>query len=543
MNDTHDDEDISAIPAAIAEPKKRHSVQLVWLIPLIAALVGGVQAVKTYLQKGPTITITFKTGEGLEAGKTKIKFRDVEVGVVKDISIAKELNHVIATAELIKGVTPYLVDDTRFWVVRPQIAGGNVTGLGTLMSGAYINFDIGKSTQPQRSYKGLDSQPAITMDVPGTRFILHAADLGSLDIGSPLYFRRIQVGQVISYDLDKGGTGVTFTVFVNAPYDAFVKANTRFWNASGIDLAMDAGGMKLQTQSLVSILVGGIAFQTLDQEGDAPPTGPNSAFTLFTTRDEAMKNRDTITQSYVLVFKESVRGLMAGAAVDFRGLTIGEVADIRVEYDDQSRQINMLVDVRLFPERLRSRSVGKKPRVNDSHAILDAMVASGMRAQLKSGSLLTGQLFVGLDYFPNAPKAKMVWNTNPPQFPTTPGSMMELEAALEKLFKKIDQLPLKEVVGEVRQAVQDLDVTLKSTDTLIRKVNVEIVPEAKGALEDARTTLGAARQTLSADAPLQSELREALRELAKAAQSMRILTDYLERHPETLIRGKQEEKP
>ena len=234
---------------------------------------------------------------------------------------------------------------------------------------------------------------------------------------------------------------------------------------------------------------------------------------------------------------------MAGAAVDFRGLTIGEVADIRVEYDDQSRQINMLVDVRLFPERLRSRSVGKKPRVNDSHAILDAMVASGMRAQLKSGSLLTGQLFVGLDYFPNAPKAKMVWNTNPPQFPTTPGSMMELEAALEKLFKKIDQLPLKEVVGEVRQAVQDLDVTLKSTDTLIRKVNVEIVPEAKGALEDARTTLGAARQTLSADAPLQSELREALRELAKAAQSMRILTDYLERHPETLIRGKQEEKP
>ena len=543
MNDTHDDEDISAIPAAIAEPKKRHSVQLVWLIPLIAALVGGILAVKTYLQKGPTITITFKTGEGLEAGKTKIKFRDVEVGVVKDISIAKELNHVIATAELIKGVTPYLVDDTRFWVVRPQIAGGNVTGLGTLMSGAYINFDIGKSKLPQRAYKGLDSQPAITMDVPGTRFILHAADLGSLDIGSPLYFRRIQVGQVISYDLDKGGTGVTFTVFVNAPYDAFVKTNTRFWNASGIDLAMDAGGMKLQTQSLVSILVGGIAFQTLDQEGDAPPTGPNSAFTLFTTRDEAMKNRDTITQSYVLVFKESVRGLMAGAAVDFRGLTIGEVADIRVEYDDQSRQINMLVDVRLFPERLRSRSVGKKPRVNDSHAILDAMVASGMRAQLKSGSLLTGQLFVGLDYFPNAPKAKMVWNTNPPQFPTTPGSMMELEAALEKLFKKIDQLPLKEVVGEVRQAVQDLDVTLKSTDTLIRKVNVEIVPEAKGALEDARTTLGAARQTLSADAPLQSELREALRELAKAAQSMRILTDYLERHPETLIRGKQEEKP
>ncbi len=543
MTDNRDDLDISAIPAAVAEPKKRHSIQLVWLIPIIAALVGGVLAVKTYLQKGPTITITFKTGEGLEAGKTKIKFRDVEVGVVKDISIARELNHVIATAELKKGVTPYLVADTRFWVVRPQITGGSVTGLGTLMSGAYINFDIGKSTQPQRSYKGLDSQPAITTDVPGTRFMLHAADLGSLDIASPIYFRRIQVGQVISYELDKGGTGVTFTVFVNAPYDAFVKANTRFWNASGIDLAMDAGGMKLQTQSLVSILVGGIAFQTLDQEGDAPPTGPNSAFTLFANREEALKNRDTITQSYVLIFKESVRGLTAGAAVDFRGLTIGEVSGIRVEYDNQSRQINMLVDIRLFPERLRSRSSGRIPKVSENHEVIDGMVASGLRAQLKSGNMLTGQLFIALDYFPNAPKTAVVWSTNPPQFPTTPGSLVELQAALDKILNKIDQLPLGDVLVEVRQAVQSLDTTLKSTDTMIKKVDAELVPEVKAALEDARKTLGAAKQTLSADAPLQSDLREALRELAKAAQSLRVLTDYLERHPETLIRGKQEEKP
>ncbi len=543
MNETLDDQDISAIPEAVAEPKKRHSILLVWLIPLIAALVGGTLAIKTYLQKGPTITIAFKTGEGLEAGKTKIKFRDVEVGVVTDIAIARELNHVIATAELKKGVTPYLVEDTRFWVVRPQITGGSVTGLGTLMSGAYINFDIGTSKQPQRDFKGLDTQPAITTDLPGTRFMLHAADLGSLDIGSPLYFRRIQVGQVISYDLDKGGTGVTFTVFVNAPYDTYVKANTRFWNASGIDLSIDAGGMKLDTQSLVSILVGGIAFQTLNQEGEAPPTGPNSAFTLFANREEAMKNRDSISQSYVLVFKESVRGLIPGAQVDFRGLAIGEVSGIRVEYDSHSRQINMLVDIRLFPERLRSRSSGKIPRAKESHEMINGMVAGGLRAQLKSGNMLTGQLFVALDYFPNAPKAAVVWSTNPPQFPTTPGSLMELQAALDKIFHKIDQLPLGEVLVEVRQAVQSLDTTLKSTDTMVKKVDAEIVPEVKAVLEDARKTLGAAKQTLSADAPLQSDLREALRELAKAAQSLRALTDYLERNPETLIRGKQEEKP
>jgi len=251
MSDTRHTPELPDIPEAVAEPKRRHSLQLVWLIPIVAAIIGGTLAVRTYLEKGPTITISFKTGEGLEAGKTKIKYRDVEVGVVKTITVAKDLTRVIATADLLKGVTPYLVEDTRFWVVRPRISGGSVTGLGTLMGGAYIGMDVGKAKQPQREFTGLETQPVIAMDVPGTSFLLHAADLGSLDIGSPIYFRRIQVGQVASYELDKSGTGVNFTVFVNAPYDKYVKANTRFWQASGIDLALDAGGLKVDTQSVV----------------------------------------------------------------------------------------------------------------------------------------------------------------------------------------------------------------------------------------------------------------------------------------------------
>ena len=223
MTDTHQDPELIEIPEAVAEPKRRHSIQLVWLIPIVAAIIGGTLAIKTYLQKGPTITITFKTGEGLEAGKTKIKYKDVEIGVVKDVTIAKDLSHVIVTAELKKETTPYLVEDTRFWVVRPRISGGSVTGLGTLMGGAYIGIDVGKSKQPQRTFKGLDIPPAFTTNDPGSLFQLHSADLGSLDIGSPLYFRRIQVGQVASYELDKDGTGVTFKVFVAAPYDRYVK--------------------------------------------------------------------------------------------------------------------------------------------------------------------------------------------------------------------------------------------------------------------------------------------------------------------------------
>jgi len=543
MTDKHDNPGFTDIPEAVAEPKKRHSIQLVWLIPIIATLVGGTLAIKTYLQKGPTITIAFKSGEGLEAGKTKIKYRDVEVGLVKEVTIADDRKQVIATAELKKGVTPYLVEDTRFWVVRPQITGGSVTGLGTLLGGAYINFDIGKSKQPQLAFKGLDTQPAMTTDVPGTRFLLHAPDIGSLDIGSPLYFRRIQVGQVISYDLDKGGKGVTFTVFVCAPYDQYVKANTRFWNASGIDLTVDASGLKLDTQSLVSILVGGIAFQTLDTDGESPPTSPNTAFTLFVNREEAMKNRDSISQSYLLEFKESVRGLTVGAPVDFRGITIGEVTDIRMELDPRTKEVDMLVYIRNYPERFRSRVIGKIPSLKESESLIGRLVESGLRAQLKSGNLLTGQLYIALDFFPNAPKAKVNWATNPPLFPTNPGSMMELQAALDKVLKKVDQLPLAEIVAEVRQAVQSLDTTLKSTDKAIKRVDAEVVPELKSALEEARKALAAAKQTLAAEAPLQQDLRGTLSELSRAAQSLRILTDYLDRHPEALIRGKEGDKP
>jgi paraquat-inducible protein B len=550
MSEMPQEPELYDIPEAMPEPGKRFSLQLVWLIPIVAAIIGGTLVVKTYLRKGPTITISFKTGDGLEAGKTKIKYKDVEIGLVKDVTIAKDITHVIATAELKKEVTPYLVEDTKFWVVRPRISGGSVTGLATLMGGSYIGVDVGTSKQPQRAFTGLEAAPAVAMDVPGSRFQLHSADLGSLDIGSPLYFRRIKVGQVVSYELDQDGKGVTFKVFVAAPYDKYVRANTRFWNASGVDLTLDANGLKLDTESLMSILIGGIAFQTLDEGGDAPPTSSNTAFTLFATRDEAMKNRDTISQSFAMIFKESVRGLSPGAPVDFRGLTVGEVSGIHVAHDTRTKEVNMLVEMRIYPERLRSRVVGAVPDPKEYHAILNEMVEHGLRAQLKSGNLLTGQLLVALDFFPNAPKAKVNWATNPPRFPTTPGSLVELQATLMRIAKKLEKLPLDELAGDVRQTVQTLDATLKDADTMIRKVDKDMLPEMKMTLEESRKTLeegrktlGAAKQTLSADAPLQQDLRETLRELARTAQSLRVLTDYLERHPESLIRGKQEDKP
>ncbi len=308
MSDDSRRPDISDIPEAVARPKRRFSFQLVWIIPIVAALIGITLAVRAYIERGQTITITFVTGEGLEAGKTNIRYKEVEIGRVEKIVISEDRSHVMVTARVNRESKGFLVEDTRFWVVRPRISGGYVSGLSTLMGGTYIGMDVGKSKEPASKFKGLEVPPVVTMDVPGSTFYLHATDLGSLSIASPVFFRRLPVGQVVAYDLDKDGRGVTFTIFINAPYDRYVRSNTRFWNASGIDFALNANGVKVKTESLVSILLGGIDFEAPAGKNEAARAAPNSTFTLFANKEDAMLHAEA-ARTFLLKFRESVRGL------------------------------------------------------------------------------------------------------------------------------------------------------------------------------------------------------------------------------------------
>src|SRR5580698_1856376 len=204
-------------PEAVATPRSRWRVQLVWLVPIVAVLIGGWLAVQSILEAGPTITISFETADGLEAGKTKIKFKNVDIGVIKKVTLAPDDKSVIATAELTRNADRMLVTDTRFWVVRPRISGGTVSGIGTLLSGSFIGVDVGTAKKTRRDFVGLDTPPVFASNVPGREFVLKGPDMGSLDVGSPVFFRRLQVGQVTSYRLDDDGKGVTMHVFINAP--------------------------------------------------------------------------------------------------------------------------------------------------------------------------------------------------------------------------------------------------------------------------------------------------------------------------------------
>lgn len=540
MTDEQQDSGLAEIPEAISAREQRWLPSLIWLIPIIAALIGGGLALKGILERGSTITISFKTAEGLEAGKTKIKYKNVDIGEVKRITLSEDRANVIATAEMARQAESLLVDDTRFWVVRPRVAASGVTGLGTLISGSYIGVDIGRSTNKLHEFVGLETPPSVITDVPGRQYVLRGQDLGSLDAGSPIFLRRVQVGEVVSFDLDKDGHGVTLHVFVHAPYDHFVKADTRFWQASGIDLSVDATGLRLNTESLASIVLGGIAFQTPEESAALPPAKPDTYFNLFPDRGKAMARLDTLAMNLVLNFKESLRGLSVGAPVDFRGVVIGEVSDIGIDLDPVAGTLAMPVKVRVYPERLLVGHAGAYPAKSmEPHALLEKLVSRGLRAQLRTANLLTGQLYVALDFFARSPPAKLAWNKDQAELPTETGSLDGIQVTLSEIARKIEKIPFDTLSSDLHHALQTLERTLKSTDRLVQRLDTELAPEAHAALTDARKTLGAAERTLSADAPLQQDMRDALREVTRAAQALRVLADYLERHPEALIRGKK----
>src|SRR5262245_6137768 len=513
------DRPLDRIPESRAVGRKRTRLSMVWLIPIVAAAAGAWVAVARILGEGPKITIVFQSAEGLEAGKTKIEYNGVQVGTLTAIELAPDRRHVIATAQMAPKTEDFLVDDTKFWVVRPRISGATVSGLGTLISGAYIGMEIGSSGKAERRFESLEEPPVVSGDVPGRFFVLRSSTLGSLDNGTPLFFRRLQVGEVASYQLDADGQAFSVKVFVKAPYDQYVTPTTRFWHASGIDVSLSASGLSVQTESIVSILIGGIAFETPATGPALPPAEAEATFTLFRDRVDAFKPAARDPQRFLVVFKQSVRGLQAGAPVEFQGIPIGEVVDVTAQVDPQTFEFSVPVPLRVDAERLGVKVLDSAPDAEREalrRKLVDALVARGVRAQLRTGSLLTGALYVSLDFFPGAPPATVDWSQQPVRLPTIPGELEALEARVVNIIKKLDEIPFKAIGVDLRKAIVELDQTLVS---------------ARGTLDNANTMI-------EPNSVLGQQLDSTLQEVSGAARALRLLADYLERHPEALIRGK-----
>lgn len=528
----------------------------IWLFPIVALIIGGWLVFQTLSQKGPTITITFKTAEGIEATKTKIKFREVEVGLVESIAIKKDLSGVIVTAEMKKATGSHLTESTRFWVVRPRIGLQGISGLGTLVSGAFIEIDPGKGGEPQREFVGLEEPPLITTDEPGKEFTLVADKLGSYTTGSPVYYRGIKVGEVLGHKMAENRKEIFVSVFIHQPHDQLVRDDSRFWNASGINISIDADGMDIKIESLTALALGGIAFDTPTDLKAGTPSKTGTRFRLHVS--EAAVDEAAFSQKFrwILYFTGSVRGLSPGAPVEFKGIRVGSVVDVRLEGDRKSGQFRIPVLIDLEPERMTVIGEGGIGRVitRDMHTeAIQRWIDTGLRARLKSGSLITGQLFVDMDFHPDQ-KAIIRGDGNYPEIPTIPSKLEEITRSLTGLLDKVQGLPLEELTvsltntvksaerllgsEEIPNALKSLDQTLATLNRLMKNVDQNIAPEARSVLVEANKTLKTVREALAPDSPLRYDLETTLQELAGAARSIRLLAEYLESNPNALIYGK-----
>ena len=584
------------LPQATVVPRRRARISVVWVIPILAAVVALGIAVNRIRNEGPTITIILKNAEGIEAGKTFVKYKDVNIGQVTSVQLAKDYSRVEVKAKIVKSAEDLMVEDATFWVVEARVTLSGVSGLATLLSGNYIGFEVGKSKKSAREFVALETPPVITGSQPGRTFVLKAKTLGSLGIGSPVYYRRLQAGQVVAYNLARDGESVDIKIFVNAPFDKYVSPGTRFWNASGIDVSLGADGLDVHTESLIALLVGGIGFDTPGFAPAAEPAAADTQFTLHPNMSVAMKEPEAVSARYVLFFNESLRGLQAGAPVTLLGLPAGEVTDVGLDVDPKTFGIRGRVEIVAYPERLIARLNASQTAVGEAlsknleqrRALFQSLVEKrGLRGQLRSASLITGQLYVSLDFFPNAPPAKIDFSHQPIVFPSVPSTVPDLEAKLSNIVTKLDKLPIEEIGNDVRKvlasadgALKGVDGTLKNADKLVERLDREVVPGLDKAIADVQVVLDTANgvlkkelnvtltevnttlaemrgaigtangllkstdaSMLGANAPLQQDLRDALQEFTNAARSLRVLMDYLERHPDSLIRGKTEEKP
>jgi len=514
---------------------------LIWLVPAVAVVIGLSLVVNAWVTAGPRVTISFQTAQGLEVGKTLVKHRSVTIGQVTAISLSNDGNRVRVSAELLKSARSLLTSDAQFWVVRPRFGIGWASGLDTLLSGSYIAVEAGDASTKQTEFVGVENPPPLTHGVLGKSVLLHAADIGSLALGAPVYFRHFEVGHVIDRKIDAGGNGARVVLFIDAPYDALVTRATRFWNAGGIDLSLRADGLKLRTQSLASVLAGGVAFDGAPDAPDVGPIAPGAEFTLFDDQEAAMAPPAGDPRYVRMRFEQSVRGLSVGAPVEFVGVTVGQVFAVDLDYDQEHKTFPVIVTARIYPRRMGRAYVlleqnGTATNEEKTARLVEQLVARGLRAQPRTGNLLTGQLYIALDFIPGARPVRFAANAQTLEIPTVPGGTQELQQKLAAVVAKIDRLPIEEIGQQVHTDLVDLDQTLGDFRT-------HVLPAGTASMQSLRTTLDRVNDTLADDASWRERVDQTLDEARRTLQSLRSLTDYLDRHPEAVLRGRHSSQP
>ncbi len=477
--------------------KRKRGISPVWILPIVAALLGIWLVGRYFAGRGPEITVRFETADGVIAGKTPVLCRSVNIGTVSGVTLTDDLKGVDVTLQMTSAAQRLLRKDTQIWIVRPRYGAGGISGLATLVSGTYVALEPGVSKDTKDNFIGLEQPPVTPRGVPGLHFRLMSNNAGGLDPGSPILYKGLSAGKLETRVFHPETGQVEFGAFIQAEFAHLVRPQTKFWNVSGIDLQVGSGGVQVRTGTLEALLIGGITFSEPPPNQKSDPVSDGALFNLYDSSSDAQKLVLKMPLPYLLLFTESVRGLQAEAPVEFRGIPVGRVQDISFKYlpDDPEHRVPVLIkiDPSLIAPLSETDRAGAQKFMADN-------VARGLRATLKSGSLLTGQQYIDLDFQTDAKPDSVVDLNDYKVLPTYPSQFQQLQ---EKAVALVDK------AGATLSSVQ---LTLQNVD---------------------KTVSGYGDQS-----PLYQTLSSTLRQLDDTLRSLRSFSDTLDRKPNSLIFGK-----
>jgi paraquat-inducible protein B len=538
MNDARD--------TAVIHRRRRWRLSPVWLIPLGAALIGAWLIYQNVMSRGPEITLAVDTAEGLEAGKTLVKVRSVEVGHVTSVALADDYQGAVATVQMNPGAADLLVQNSRFWVVKPRVGRQGISGLGTILSGAYIQLQPGDSEKTKYAFDVRDSAPAVSTSEPGISLRLTSDNDNSLAVGDLIIYQGQTVGQIESAKFNVDAKRMDYRIFVRKPFSTLVANNTQFWLRSGIDFHLGSDGVNVQIGSIQSVLAGGITFGQPEgvETGRAPQS--NAKYKLYATRNAAVQDRFDEKIEYVILLDDSVRGLSPGAPVEYRGLRVGTVEEVPFFRDnfDFNRFANFKIPVRIAIEPQRpsnSWSDWSRQQWRDN---LERFFQNGLRATIKSGNLLTGAMFIDTQFEDNAGDyaQKMVGNYR--VFPSEQSSITSIQQQLSRLMDRLNAIDVGPIVNDLKHTLRTSNATLDELHKATEQINHLLAGADTRALPgELRQSLAALQNTLDGfqqGTPAYEEVNRSIERLNRVLDDVAPLARTLRNDPNALIFGSPE---
>ncbi|GAB2713841.1 intermembrane transport protein PqiB [Halomonas garicola] len=514
----------------------------IWIIPLIAVVIGMWLVYDNYSSRGTQIKLTMENAEGIEAGKTLIRTRNVEVGQVQSVRLSDDLSHAVIGARIHPEAEDMLTEDSRFWVVKPRIGREGISGLNTVLSGAYIQLEPGSSDELKREFTVSDVPPVAPTGVAGLQLTL-VSELGnSMKVGDPVSYQGYTVGRVEEVNFKPEERQVSHNIFIEKPYASLVTDNTRFWNTSGIDFRLDADGIRVNLESLEALLGGGVTFGVPADLPTGQAVDSNTRFSLYADEDSARQGTFDRYIEYVLLVDDTVRGLKKGAPVEFRGVRVGTVAAVPWNFTapqpDSRSSFAIPVLIRIEPQRLGIADEGLD--LDEWQTRFRQMFDIGLRATLKNGNLLTGALFVDLN-FQDSESDDYAAETfaDVRVFPTTTGGFAQIQAQITTLLEKLNELDVDPLLDGLDRNMQAAEATLNEVQGVSESLNNLLdSPETQNIGSNLNETLKELRTTLegvSPNSPAYRDILSTMERIERLLRDLQPLTKTLNENPRALL--------